>query len=452
MLRYRCAVRAVCAIVLGGVLCLVWPTAAQGQSPGAPPEHVHPAPAPEGAVVVQAHQHDTAATSLFSPREVSGTAWQPDLTPMYGWHRQTRGWEVMLHGNAFVQLLHESAPEHRGATQAGSINWVMAGARRPLGAGRVGLRTMMSLEPWTIPGCGYPNLLATGEFCDGESIHDKQHPHDLFMEVAADFDRPLTSSLRWQIYGGLAGEPALGPPGFPHRLSAMPNPMSPIGHHWMDATHISFGLITAGVYGTRWKAESSAFNGREPDESRGNIDIGPLDSVAGRLSFMPTTALAVQVSGGRLREAEMPDSGGTPVDLTRVTASAIYHRQVMGASPWATTLAWGANREDGDTTHSVMVESSLNLLDGHALFGRMEVGGKPAHDLHIHESHEVFTVRKLQAGYARFVNARRGLQPGIGATISAAMVPDTLQPRYGGVGVGIGVFLTVRPAVHQMVP
>jgi hypothetical protein len=109
-------------------------------------------------------------------------------------------------------------------------------ARRPLGAGWFGLRSMVSLEPLTIRGCGYPDLLATGELCDGDNIHDRQHPHGLFMEVAAEFDRPLTRSVRWQVYGALAGEPALGPPAFPHRVSAMPNPIAPIKHHWLDAT------------------------------------------------------------------------------------------------------------------------------------------------------------------------------------------------------------------------
>ena len=189
----------------------------------------------------------------------------------------------MLHGNAFLQLLDEQAPEHRGATQAGSTNWVMAMARRAVGPTRFGLRTMVSLEPWTIRGCGYPNLLATGEFCDGDSIHDRQHPHDLFMELAAQVDRPLSGALRWEAYGALVGEPALGPPAFPHRVSALPNPLSPIAHHWLDATHITFGVVTAGVYDAKSKAEMSVFNGREPDERRYDFDFAALDSVAGRV-------------------------------------------------------------------------------------------------------------------------------------------------------------------------
>jgi hypothetical protein len=75
--------------------------------------------------------------------------------------------------------------------------------------------------------------------CDGEAIHDRQHPHDLFMELSARYDAPLTGGLRWQIYGGPAGEPALGPVAFPHRLSSMPNPLAPVSHHWLDATHVA---------------------------------------------------------------------------------------------------------------------------------------------------------------------------------------------------------------------
>jgi hypothetical protein len=98
------------------------------------------------------------------------------------------------------------------------------------------------------------------------------------------------------------------------------------------------------------------------------------------------------------------------------------------------------------------VESSASLSARHTVFGRVEVNGKPAHDLHVHESTGVFVVGKLQAGYTRYLEGQHGLQPGIGATMSAALVPAALRPRYGGVGVGFGVFLTVRPSEHQMTP
>ena len=397
------------------------------------------------------HHHEEHP-SLFPSREGSGTAWLPDVTPMFAAHRQAGQWSVMLHGNAFVQFLHEEAPEHRGATQFGSINWGMAMARRPLGNGRLGLRGMVSLEPWTIGGCGYPNLLATGERCNGDTIHDKQHPHDLFMEVAAEYEHAMGRNLRWHVYGGPVGEPALGPVAFPHRISAMPNPLSPIAHHWLDATHITFGVVTAGVSSSRWRVEASAFNGREPDERRWDFDFAAMDSVAARISMRPTSRLALQVSAGHLNEAEPSHVGGPPVDVDRATASVTYHRPLGDSGFFAGTLGWGANRELGQTTHGLIAEWSVAASRQHAWFGRAELSGKPAHVLHIHESNDIFTVAKLQGGYTRFLTARHGITPGVGGTLSASIVPEALEPRYGGVGVGVGFFMTFRPASHGMTP
>jgi hypothetical protein len=400
-------------------------------------EHHHPA-SPEG--------------SLFEMRDGSGTSWLPDTSPMHAGHARLGAWEFMWHGTLFLQFINESAEEHRGAHQTGSINWIMGIARRRAGAGRVGVRTMLSLEPWTIRGCGYPDLLATGETCDRDSIHDRQHPHDLFMEVAADYDRPIGRGLRWQIYGGPVGEPALGPVAFPHRLSAMSNPLAPIAHHWLDPTHITFGVVTTGVFTTRWKAEVSAFNGREPDENRTDLDLDALDSYSGRLTVMPSKAWALQVSAGHLNDAER-DGSLPPTDLTRVTASGAYHRTLSSASLWATTIAWGMNVEPITTTHALLVESALSWRDRRVGFLRWETVGKPAHDLHVHEAPatEVFVVSKLQFGYAQYLPARSGVQLGFGGSVSASIVPGSLAPRYGGrVSPGFAVFLNLRPAAHAM--
>ena len=385
----------------------------------------------------------------FPTREASGTSWVPEASPMYGIHRAAGTWQVMWHGNVFAQFLYESG--ERGNEQAGSINWMMAMARRPLGGGRFGLRGMFSLEPLTIPGCGYPDLLATGEVCDGEAIHDRQHPHDLFMELAAEYDRPLSGGLRWQVYGGLAGEPALGPAAYPHRISAMPNPLAPISHHWLDATHITFGVVTTGVYNGRWKAEGSLFNGREPDEHRWDIDLAAMDSFSGRLWFAPSSALVLQVSAGHLTEAEpSPDTAGR-VDVNRVTASATYHRQSGPERLWANTIAWGLNSEDGEESNALLLESTLTLSERDSWFGRFEVAGKSAHDLDVHDSDDLFTVSKLQAGYVRYLKPWRGLNPGFGGGLSLGIVPGGLESVYGGrVNVGIAVFATLRPWSHGM--
>jgi hypothetical protein len=278
------------------------------------------------------------------------------------------------------------------------------------------------------------------------------------MEFAATYDRPLRGSLRWQLYGGPAGEPALGPVAYPHRLSAMPNLLATITHHWLDATHITFGVISTAVYGRRWKAEASAFNGREPDEERAEFDFAPLDSMSGRVWFLPTSNWAMQISAGRLTEAEPGEDAGPRVDVTRVTASATYHRLLGEGGIWATTAAWGRNEETDQATHALLVETNLTLADRNTWFGRFEIVGKTAHDLDLPHSlvhdaagREVFTLAKLQGGYTRHFTTWKGLRPGIGISASAGVVPSALTSVYGSrVNAGFGVFLTVRPAVMRM--
>jgi hypothetical protein len=364
---------------------------------------------------------------------------------MYAVHRALGDWQLMLHGHAFLQYLDDGGD--RGQDQGGSINWIMAMADRNVGAGRVGLHGMFSLEPATVGGCGYPDLLATGERCDGEPIHDRQHQHDLFMEVAATYDRPLRGTTRWQVYGGPAAEPALGPVAYPHRLSAMPNLLAPIAHHWLDATHITFGVVTGAVYGNRWKVEASAFNGREPDEQRTGFDLAPLDSVSGRVTFLPNSGVAMQVSAGHLREAEPVEDGSGGIDVTRVTASVIYHRPIGAAGIWASTAAWGRNAESDHGSNAFLLETNLTLDDRDTWFGRFEVVGKTAHDLDV-PGDDTFTLSKLQGGYIRYLPAWNGLKAGVGVTASAGFVPRALEGVYGGgATAGFGMFVTLRPAV-----
>jgi hypothetical protein len=396
------------------------------------------------------HMHmESEEMTMPESREGSGTSWLPDETPMYAVHEQAGAWTLMAHGNGFVQYLHEGGD--RGSHQAGSINWIMGMANRSAGGGHLGLRGMVSLEPWTIRGCGYPDLFASGEICKGEVIHDEQHPHDLIMELAATYDRPLAGDVRWQIYGGPAGEPALGPTAFAHRISAMPNPLAPVAHHWFDATHISYGVVTGGVYGKRWKAETSVFNGREPDEHRTDFDFGALDSWSGRVWFLPTRRWALQLSAGKLTEAEASHDGEARIDVHRTTASATYHQSRGAGSIWATTIGWGRNQEAGrEGTNAWLAETNLTLDDRDSWFGRFELSHKSGHDLAI-ESKKIFTVAKLQAGYTRYFSAWRGLRPGAGAGLSAGFVPESLKAFYGGrVTFGFAVFVTLRPADQSM--
>ena len=383
-------------------------------------------------------------------REGSGTAWQPDASPTYAYQPVAGRWELMLHGGAFLQYVHEGSD--RGGSEVGFVNWVHAMATRPAGVGRLGLRAMLSAEPVTVGKCGYPDLLATGEFCKGEPLHDRQHPHDLFMELAAQYQQPLGSSVAFELYGGLAGEPALGPVAFPHRTSALPSFLAPIGHHWQDATHISFGVATAGLYGRRWKVEGSVFNGREPDEDRFDLDLAPLDSYSGRVWVLPDERWALQASLARLTEAEAPrEPGEGRADVTRSTVSVAYHQPVAPSGTWASTLVWGQNRAHGLATDAFLVESSLNLGERHVFFGRGELARKSGEDVAIETeapalADDVFTLGKLSIGYVRQFGGRGTLLPGVGAQISVSFFPSDMEPFYGSPTPGsIAVFASLRP-------
>lgn len=385
-------------------------------------------------------------------REGSGTAWQPDASPMNALHTTAGAWALMLHGNVFVQYIHQGSK--RGHDQIGSINWVMGMAQRPLGRGELGLRAMLSAEPFTIRGCGYPLLLATGEVCKGSPIHDAQHPHDLFMEIAARYDLPVTQQLAVQLYAGPAGEPALGPVAYPHRTSAIGSPLAPIGHHWLDATHISFGVLSGGIYGRRWKLEGSLFNGREPDADRKDIDLAPLDSYSGRLWVLPSERWAMQISAGRLTGAEQGHAPGDPrIDVSRYTASAAYHHPLSRGGIWASTAMVGRNVELGRGTNAALVESSAELGQQDVFFARAEWVEKTGGNLALaHElDDEVFSVGTLSAGYVRRFGPLRGWLPGVGVQASLGFVPSALEPYYGERHLGgFTLFASLRPARMEM--
>src|SRR5262249_166990 len=189
-------------------------------------------------------------------------------------------------------------------------------------------------------------------------IIDAQHPHDLFMELAAAYTLPVAEHVSLNFYGGPIGEPALGPVAFMHRASASENPAAPLSHHWQDSTHISYDVLTAGITAWRFRLESSLFHGAEPDENRKNIQTAKLNPWSGRLWFAPTKNWAMQFSYGHLVNPEKLEPG----NLQRMTASIAYNRAWTDGN-WASTLVWGRNHERHGNSNAYLLESTANFLD-----------------------------------------------------------------------------------------
>ena len=371
----------------------------------------------------------------------SGTTWIPDAVPLPSRHFTAGKWMVMLHGWAFAQQDWQGGD--RGASQFGSLNWGMLMADRALAGGKLQLRFMPSLDAATVGKCGYPLLLQSGETCNGQPLVDRQHPHDFFMELGALYERPVGSNVAMLLYAAPAGEPALGPVAFMHRPSAMDEPQAPLGHHWQDATHISYGVVTTGIYTRRVRVEVSAFNGREPDESRWNFDPIDLNSFSGRITMNPGANWSFTAGYGVL---DNPEHSAPPENTTRFVASAM-HGRALAAGQWSTTAIYGRNRhEDGDASASALLESEL-VSGRNTFFGRTELVQKSAHDLELaaFPDERLFNVGSASLGYIRDFGGLSGVAIGLGARGSVNFVPQALEPTYGTrTPVGGMVFLRMR--------
>ena len=439
-------------LAVGLVLAMTTPAVARAQHPG----HGHAqAPPPDTVRATHAHapapamRHHDGHTHAGAPafygryaisREASGTAWQPESSPHEGRHAMRGAWSLMLHGFAFA--IADRQDGARGDDRFFSTNMLMGMATRPLGPGRLGLRTMVSLEPLTVGKRGYPLLLQTGETADGVShLVDRQHPHDLFMELAAVWTVSDATRSAF-VYAGLPGEPALGPPAFMHRYSGEANPESPIGHHWLDSTHITYGVTTVGLVQGGVKLEGSAFRGREPDQDRYDLETPKLDSWSTRLSWNPTPDWALQASIGRL---ESPEQLAPDVDTQRATASAMWSHRIA-AGTLSAMAAWGRNRSrPGATLDAVLIEGAGELGGRNTVFARVErtekdelfPGGDP-------RAEDVFTVGRISGGYIREVLRSDHLEVGMGAMGSAALVPEPLKSVYGDTPLSASLFVRAR--------
>ena len=385
-----------------------------------------------------------AASSLPSPHEGSGTAWQPASVTGYGWMWMPDGWELMAHGVIFVGYNQQGGP--RGAGKAESLNWGMTMEQHDLGAGTILLRQMFSAESLTSPHPGFPELFQTGETYHGEPLVDHQHPHNVFSELSALYLLPLREKLIWELYGGPAAEPALGPVTYLHRASAAELPLAPLGHHQQDSTHTSFGVLTAGLIIDRLKLEGSVFNGREPNEERWSIQLAALDSWSTRAFFAPGRNWAAQYSVGYLVHPEYLEPG----NQWRETSSIEYNRPLARGN-WASTLVWGRVHKTATdrTLNSYLLESTVNFRRLNYAFTRLELVDK---DELLPQApvHPTYRIAAYTFGATRDLVHNEKWQLGLGADLTFYSKPPVLDADYGQNPVSFQVFLRLRPGKSKV--
>ena len=303
---------------------------------------------------------------------------------------------------------------------------------------------MLSPDPLMGPR-GYPLLLAAGETADGKTpLIDRQHPHDLFMELSASYSHRFTPKDSVFVYAGLPGEPAFGPPAFMHRLSALDSPEAPITHHWLDSTHITFGVLTGGVVHANWKLEASRFTGREPDRHRYDIESPKLDSTAIRLSWNPHPNWSLQTSW---TEMNKPEALAPLVDETRWSASAIFAKPVGTDGLFSATLAWGRKRRTGGLkSDALSFDAALKPNAAWTLFARTErlydtdeydpfgtAGAGHSHAGHVHTASNTVleSVAKYSLGVIHDWRVAPHVKLGAGALATLNTIPVGLERAYG---------------------
>jgi hypothetical protein len=383
-----------------------------------------------------AGDEEIAQPAPLPPVEGSGTSRLPaNDGAMQGLHVATGDWMLMAHGYVSPQYTDHGGP--RGSDKFYATSMFMFSGETEGDWGRLQLRSMMSLEP-AMSARGYPNLFATGETANGEPLVDRQHPHDLFMELAARVDFNIADGTRLFVYGGPVGEPAIGPSAFMHRGSATYNPEPPITHHWFDSTHITYGVVTSGLSGNAWQIEASAFRGEEPDEDRWGIETPKLDSWSVRGTINPTDDWAIQASYAQIKQPEAMHPGQ---DENRFTTSAHY----ANGKGLSAMLAFSAkDRQPGRTLTAWLAEANWNIDQANTVFGRFENVNNdelfPDHDDPLHD--KAFRVSKFQAGYARRIPIGP-IELALGGSLAAYAKPSALDAAYGDNPLGYTVFARI---------
>ncbi|MFM8535855.1 MAG: hypothetical protein ACKOEC_20095 [Acidimicrobiia bacterium] len=339
-----------------------------------------------------------------------------------------RSWEWSVEGRVFFGYNYQKR-EFTDFDELESQNWVMTALSKTFASGsRLHFVGMFSAEPWTLRAIGSPQVFQTGETFEGAPLVDYQHPHDLFMNLGGSFTQPIgATSVSVSAYA--VGPAPIGPPAFMHRASAADNPQSPLSHHYLDATHVTPGVVSISVERSGFGLEVGALQGLEPDEDRLDLDTAALDSFSARLSWA-NGPWQFQVSAADLKTPERK----SPYDAQRVTASASYVKGDERRSI-AWLAAFGQNRETFGNLEAYLFEAARR--SGHnSFYTRLESVAKDILDAGFHpigsaHTHRQSQVGALTLGYLRTLASRSFGSIGVGGDFTGYVVPDNLRESYG---------------------
>lgn len=347
---------------------------------------------------------------------------------------------VVLSGrfNAFAVFSGLQGP--RGVDQFAAPNTSMIDAGRSIGSRQfVNLDLMSTVELWTYPYHGYPELLQIGEErSNGSPFIDAQHPHSSpIMGLTLSDTVTLGDAESLKLSFAPRGESTDGPVAYMHRESARDNPDAPLGHHvGQDVGHISSTVVAAQLDLGTWILEGSAFNGTEPQPTKVDLPIGPINSEAFRVTYLTGPEQRVMASLAHVEQVDPTYPGATRA--TRLSASLYDHFDLGNFGPVDNTLVVGSiKRSPGYPSEtSILDEATFGHGDAD-VWGRVEVLQRLASELAIPvppttvASNERRWVSALTAGYTRRLPWPSPVQVAVGSSLTMDWIPDDWASAYG---------------------
>ena len=413
------------------------------------PHHAHPEEHKAHSEHGNLNMSHAFSRNLPMTRNGSGTAWLPDNSPMFAYMFHTPRWMYMVHGNVFLRYNKQDLfnSGSRGDSKLDAPNmWMFMGQTNVGRRGLFHFSSMLSLDPLTVGESGYPLLFQTGETYKGQPLIDRQHPHDLFSELSVSYAHTLSPKSDLFLYLGYPGEPALGPVAFVHRPSGFYNPDAPLTHHWVDATHITFGVATLGYRYGNLKLEGSIFTGREPDEERYDLDKPRFNSWSGRVSYNPSPKWAMQASHGFIKEPELLHPGE---DVNRTTMSVQYSSKADRRKSTNVTALWGMNKvKSHDGEHGLLLEGS-HQINRTVVYGRYEWVQKSVEELSLNDDvwgHDaIFPVNALTLGTSYDILQFGKTNLAVGGQLSVYKPDERLKILYGTAPMAGQIYLRLYP-------
>lgn len=373
-----------------------------------------------------------------------------------------RSWTLSFDGAAFAAYIDQGT--QRGAREFRLTDWEMLMAMHPVGGGMLQLHGMSSIEALLDGGEGYSLLLQSGGRFKRGPINNRQHPNDVLMELSASYSHLVTESFSMSVYAAPIGGPALGPIAYMHRVSARNDPAAPLGHHWQDASHVSYGVVTIAMALRSIEIAGSAFNARESDYEHPWPDFrnAKLDSYSGRASW--TTSRVMTAAWWGFISSHDPFEAASP--MHRYGGSVSTSLPGVGGGAWSTTAIWGMNlHHHGGASHAVLhgdpnasphhhsssllLETNLDLGARDAVFARAERVMKNGEELGFlgGDLTALYDVRSLSAGYRHVVSQIERAQVGIGGRATVDFVPQSLEATYGTrTPKGVSLYLSLSRA------